>query len=156
MNTLVIMRGIPGSGKSSCCLLGPKYGGDDYFMLTPNLYHFDQEQLGAAHRWTQWRVAAACQRGMSTIYADNTNTTWKEIKPYIEIAQEFCYKVVFKTPETSWAFDVDTCYLKNTHRVPKDVIQKMYDRFQTNAEIATFMKEQFPMVQFEFQGKEKP
>ena len=154
MKRLFIMRGLPGSGKSTACVDGLKLSTDDYFMVG-GTYCFDPSQLGPAHRWNQWRVSKACERALPNVYVDNTNTTWKEFKPYLEAAANNDYEVLFATPVTNWAFNVDTCYLKNTHRVPKEVIQKMHDRFMSNEEIIKLMNSEFPNVACGFHGPER-
>ena len=152
--TIFILRGLPGSGKSTVAQGNQAFSTDDYFMVG-GVYVFDPEQLGPAHRWNKWRVSKACERGWDRIFVDNTNTTWKEFKDYLDLALEHGYDVVFRTPLTSWAFDVEACFLKNSHRVPKSVIEKMYDRFMSNEEITKLMKEHYPNVIFTFVGAEK-
>src|SRR5690554_3682343 len=113
MKTMWILRGCAGSGKSTlatnlsrkleqCCVLSS----DDYFTYD-NSYMFDISMLGAAHSWNQWRTRKLCELGRTNIIIDNTNTTFREIKPYVDIAKEFGYKIKIIEPDTPWKFDVE-------------------------------------------------
>ncbi|KXS17999.1 hypothetical protein M427DRAFT_236953 [Gonapodya prolifera JEL478] len=129
---LVILRGAPGSGKSSLARSIPHPHGivlstDDFFLVprsaavhlalahppTPAnanasdsdpVYAFDPSLLQAAHAWNQERCRIAIQRGLSPIIVDNTNTQRWEARPYVEaaIAASPPYAVEFREPDTPW------------------------------------------------------
>lgn len=135
---MVIMRGLPGSGKSHLAHCIQKahqadgntaeiYGSDQYFMVDGE-YRFDRTKLHEVHQRNQ--QAARKDTGSNVIIIDNTNTTLKELFPYLEIAQAHKRDVLIAEPKTAWAWDVDTCVMKNTHGVPRETIQRMKDRFQ--------------------------
>jgi len=95
MNTVYIMRGIPGGGKSFVAkTLAPKkdiFGTDDFWGED---YNFDIKKLGIAHKWNQKRVADAMESGLyPTIVVDNTNITAKEMKSYVDNAEKFGLKL---------------------------------------------------------------
>ena len=128
-----IVRGAPGSGKST---LAKKLGeggvvlsSDDFFTINGK-YLFHSEAQGDAHVWNQGRARKAMRTGTNPVVIDNTNMTWREIKPYANIAQECGYEIAYAEPDTPWKFDVDELARRNTHGVHKDVIQKMVDRWQ--------------------------
>ena len=131
--TIWILRGCPGSGKSTIASQlgkgGAVFGSDDFFMVDGE-YRYDRNAIGYAHVWNQGRVRAAMKKGINPIVVDNTNTTWKEIAPYARLASENGYEVSYAEPDTAWKFDVDELTKKNTHGVPRGVIQQMVDKWQ--------------------------
>ncbi|XP_044872247.1 uncharacterized protein LOC123370066 isoform X3 [Mauremys mutica] len=108
---LLILRGLPGSGKTtlSHILLGQNRDGvvfstDDYFRQQDG-YTYNVAQLGDAHDWNQKRAKQAVDQGRSPIIIDNTNTQAWEMKPYVEMALGKGYRVEFHEPDTWWKFD---------------------------------------------------
>lgn len=97
--TLWILRGVPGSGKStvatSLCQLPNTVAvaADDYHYDEYGNYNFRFENLKAAHQWSQKAVAVYMGWGRD-IVVHNTNTTDKEIQPYLELAEKRGYRVV--------------------------------------------------------------
>lgn len=87
---LVIMRGVPGSGKSYLAHQlkenGVVLSTDDYFINYQGQYVFDRNLLGAAHEWNQKRANKELKAGTSPVIIDNTNLETWEIQPYIIMA----------------------------------------------------------------------
>lgn len=142
---MIIMRGLPGSGKSYKAKLLAHIGNAERGYVTPILstdqyfvaggfYVFDRDKLGHAHQWNQWRAEQLCRVGKNLII-DNTNTTWCEIKPYVEIAIKYGYDIELHIPRTTWAWDVDKCTKRNSHGTPREVVECMRDRFTLNRDI---------------------
>lgn len=137
MNKLIIVRGLPGSGKSFLAKqLSEEVAGsvicsaDDYFMYQGK-YHFSPNHLHQAHRTCFMKAQAAVELFKAPlVIIDNTNTRKKEFKDYLRLAEENQYQIEFKYPQTEWAWDVKECFKKNSHNVPEAVIQKMKDRFE--------------------------
>ncbi|KAJ7426216.1 hypothetical protein BTVI_02096 [Pitangus sulphuratus] len=107
---LVLLRGVPGSGKSYLArnLLEDNPGGiilstDDYFNKNGQ-YHYDPNCLGEAHDWNRKRAKEAFEMGISPIIIDNTNIQAWEMKPYVILAQQFKYEIMFREPDTWWKF----------------------------------------------------
>uniref|UniRef100_A0A3B4VLE3 NEDD4 binding protein 2 n=1 Tax=Seriola dumerili TaxID=41447 RepID=A0A3B4VLE3_SERDU len=105
---LVLLRGAPGSGKSTKAraLLEHNPGGvilstDDYFTRHGE-YQFDPTALGEAHEWNHNQAKEAFERGTNPIIIDNTNMQGWEMKPYVVQALKHGYKVLFQEPDTWW------------------------------------------------------
>lgn len=138
MNTkeMIIMRGLPGSGKSTLAikLANEKTSSvilstDDTFMAG-QWYLWCPEGLYYAHRLTQLKTTEACHREIERIIIDNTNIKHVHYDSYIEIATTYGYKIRIQMPETSWAWNIHECAVKNRHGVPLEAIQKMAENFQ--------------------------
>ena len=56
-------------------------------------YVFDVNKLHAAHEWNKNRTEQAMIKNNPVVIVDNTNTTAKEIRPYIELAEKYGYVV---------------------------------------------------------------
>ncbi|NWH36147.1 N4BP2 protein, partial [Chloropsis hardwickii] len=133
---LVLLRGVPGSGKSYLArnLLEDNPGGiilstDDYFYKHGQ-YHYDPDCLGEAHDWNRKRAKEAFEMRMSPIIIDNTNIQAWEMKPYVTLAQQFKYKVMFREPDTWWKFKPKELERRNIHGVSKEKIKRMLERYE--------------------------
>ena len=140
----IIMRGLPGSGKSTKAknlagAQGQVFSADDYHVMIGNgKYNWKPENVGKAHSWNQRRALEALNAGIPIVVIDNTNTTLREMRaylPHIKRAMLLGYKVSVQESDTSWAFDIEECFKKGTHNVPKETLQKMYDRYVLNVDV---------------------
>lgn len=144
--TLYIMRGLPGSGKSTrareICHEAFKMGADgavicstDSFFIVGGKYVFNRDNIGWNHTQNQQRVEDLMRHKVNVIIVDNTNTTQKEMAPYKHFAVDYGYEIreVIIGAE-SMRVDLDayitTCVERNTHGVPRESIEKMARRFQ--------------------------
>ncbi|XP_021233956.1 NEDD4-binding protein 2-like 2 isoform X2 [Numida meleagris] len=147
---LIILRGLPGSGKStlSRVLLGCSRDGivlstDDYFRQQDG-YTYNAAQLGDAHDWNQKRAKQAMEQGKSPVIIDNTNTQAWEMKPYVEVALEKGYRVEFREPDTWWKFDPEELEKRNKHGVTREKIAQMLERYEYQISIPIVMNSELP------------
>jgi NEDD4-binding protein 2 len=127
--TVIIMRGLPGSGKST---KAKSYGGtvvsaDDFFVQEGE-YRFDRSKIAAAHSATQAKFVEALERGDSPIVVDNTNTQRWEMNFYKNKARDYGYDVVIDpvTPD----LPLEELAKRNIHGVPLETLQRMQKRWE--------------------------
>ncbi|PKU45502.1 nedd4-binding protein 2 [Limosa lapponica baueri] len=147
---LVLLRGVPGSGKSylARALLEDNPGGivlstDDYFYKHGQ-YHYDPDCLGEAHDWNRKRAKEAFEMRISPIIIDNTNIQAWEMKPYVTLAQQFKYKVMFREPDTWWKFKPKELERRNIHGVSKEKIKRMLERYERCLTVSSILNSSVP------------
>lgn len=69
------------------------------------------------------------KRGVQLVFIDNTNTTFKEIKPYVELALAYDYDISIIDLFDVGLTDAELA-ARNAHGVPEAFIKKMRDRYQ--------------------------
>lgn len=99
MKHLLLLRGLPGAGKSTLAnlltqgnLSSQSMAADQYFEVDGQ-YQFDAAQLPQAHAWCQEQCRRAMQKDRSLIVVANTFTEEWEMKAYYQLAAEFNYQV---------------------------------------------------------------
>jgi len=121
---LYIMRGLPGSGKSTYAkTLGiPIVSADDFFVVDGE-YLFNPRQIGLAHGQCFRRALTLAIMGDS-FCVDNTNTTTIEVAPYVAMAQAYGMKAKILTVKCPF----DIAYARQTHGVPRETCISMLTR----------------------------
>jgi|LakMenEpi03Aug12_release.lakeMendotaPanAssembly.Ray.scaffolds.fasta_scaffold897263_1 predicted kinase len=126
-NKLIIIRGLPGSGKTTKAkqILAENptykhYEADMYFERDGE-YVFVPSHVPDAHKWCQTATFFALSAGY-TVVVSNTFTTKKEIEPYITIANNL--KIPFEILTLTENYG-------NIHNVPQHTLNKMQNRFET-------------------------
>ncbi len=135
---MYIMRGLPGSGKSTQARAlaganGVIYSTDDFFM-EGNDYKFDPSKIVANHGKNQERAKKACEEGISPIVIDNTNTQKWEARSYVQFAKENGYTVKFVEATSAWSRDPEELAKRNLHGVPREGIENMLKRYEPHEE----------------------
>ncbi len=125
---LVLVRGIPGSGKSTVAKLLTRTGddcewfhfeADMYFLDKEGNYNWDPSKIGDAHKWCQKHTYDRLKMEYNVVVS-NTFTTLKELRPYFVMAKELSITPTVIT--ANGAFN-------NVHNVPNEVLDKMRNRF---------------------------
>uniref|UniRef100_A0A667WKJ6 NEDD4 binding protein 2 n=1 Tax=Myripristis murdjan TaxID=586833 RepID=A0A667WKJ6_9TELE len=147
---LVLLRGAPGSGKSTMAraILEHNPGAvvlstDDYFTRNGE-YQFDLSALGEAHEWNQKRAKEAFESGANPIIIDNTNMQGWEMRPYVNQALKHKYKVLFREPDTWWKNKPRELGRRSKHNVPVEKIRRMLDGYERFVSIQSIMGSQPP------------
>ena len=133
MRKVIIMRGIPGSGKSTRAReILKQYrakdksvlivSADHYFEDGRGNYSFNPRFIGDAHRWCYNTFTLKVTRGINLVIVDNTNTQLWEYKRYVDFAEEAGYEVEIEAivPDNS---KIEEWHARCIHGVPLDKIE---------------------------------
>jgi predicted kinase len=126
MKQLILLRGLPGSGKSTVAKLFDKalhFEADMYFLDAVGNYHFDASKIKNAHNWCRHSVMDAMKEGHPIVVVSNTFTQEWEMEVYYLLAEELGYRVISMIVENRHAG-------KNIHGCPDDKIEQMKTRFE--------------------------
>lgn len=124
MSILYLVRGVPGSGKSTYVQENLSgflwYEADMYFIRPDGRYEFNPRFIKDAHNWCRSRVVAAMANKQGVVVSNTFTRKW-EMKEYLQMAEDFGYNV-----------EVIRCtgYYQNVHGVPDNKVQEMRDRFE--------------------------
>lgn len=118
---IVLVRGIPGSGKSTFASMissNTHFEADQFFTDSQGNYKWDANKIGEAHEWCQKQIRERMARDISPLYVANTFTTEKEMKPYFDMAEKYGYQLSSIVIENRHGNE-------NIHSVKSDVIDRM-------------------------------
>lgn len=126
LKTLFIIRGLPGTGKTTLAYqLTMNVAEADQFFHGPGgvgPYQFDQTKLKEAHKYCEDRVLTYMRAGCERIAVSNTGSQRWEFAKYEEAAKQFGYKVTEITL-TGQNFG-------SVHNVPEEAFTRMKDRWE--------------------------
>jgi predicted kinase len=128
---VIVLRGIPGSGKSTETSKYPDaytVSADHYFIGKDGVYRFDMNKIASAHGQCKAKFEAALKAKKPLVIVDNTNTTVKELKFYVETAKTFGYEIEIVRIEC----DPKVAAKRNVHGVPEASILKMAERLTSS------------------------
>jgi len=122
-----ILRGIPGSGKSTYI----KNNFPNAIICSADLvrtddngvYHYSSKNIKDVHWECFTQFYNHLKNGVAEIAIDNTNIKAWEISPYIALAKLFGYDYEVITVERN----PNDC--KNVHGVSQDIVNRFYNRF---------------------------
>lgn len=133
MKKLYIVRGLPGSGKSTFAeaLVGSDFlvcEADKYFIVDGE-YKFDGTKIKQAHEWCRNRVETYMKDSLVNdqfyreIAVSNTFTQEWEMESYYKLAEQYGYMVFSIIVENRHGG-------VNQHGVPTDKLEQMKNRFE--------------------------
>ena len=130
---LVLLRGLPGSGKSSFAKhMWSDFvicEADQFFYDQEGNYNFDPSKLRDAHKYCKDKVETfMCDNEKNSqfypeIVVSNTFTREWEMDEYFKLAKKYNYQVVSLIVENRHGN-------KNVHGVPDSKIEEMRNRFE--------------------------
>ena len=124
MKQLILLRGLPGSGKSTFAnLLGGIHVEADQYFMQDGEYKFDASKLKQAHNWCKLRVEHSMEDGANKITVSNTFTQEWEMDTYFELTEKYGY-------QTSCLIVENRHGGVNIHGCPDDKIEQMKNRFE--------------------------
>lgn len=128
--SLILLRGLPGAGKSRLAKLlsengkYPVFSVDDYFTDSKTQeYNFDYKKI--ISRINTAKTVFEKKRNLEPLkfFSDNTFTLSWEMEPYFQIASEFGYTIFVVTVENYHNG-------KNVHSIDDESLKKMASKYK--------------------------
>lgn len=133
--TLYLLRSVSGAGKTTLAKVLEEslpnaiaLAADDYHYDSDGNYNWKSENLYAGHQWCKGAVKESMKQLYENIIVHNTNTTVKEIKPYLALADKYNYRVVSLIVENLHGSD-------SIHNVPSEVRDKQEERLRNSLKL---------------------
>lgn len=129
MPSLILLRGLPGSGKTALAKELSENGKylvfsvDDYFTDEQGNYKFEFEKNHLAYKQCENNTRLSMQDNISKIFIDNVFSLEWEMEPYFKLASEFNYKIFVVTVENRHGG-------KNIHGVNDEQLKKMAEKYK--------------------------
>lgn len=126
MKVVYIMRGIPGSGKSTVAeqLAGKDgviHSTDSYFCKSGE-YKYNPKQLWIYHQCNLRAFTKSVEKGIPVVICDNTNPRHADYRLYAKVAKEHGYIVAIVTLPHP---DLKVAAKRNKHDVPLEKLEKI-------------------------------
>ena len=123
MKCLILLRGLPGSGKSTFAkTLGGIHVEADHYFMKDGEYKFDASKLKQAHEHCRTSTEGWMMEGYNIVVSNTFTQEW-EMVPYFGLAKDYGYRVVCLIVENRHGG-------VNEHGVPADKLEQMKNRFE--------------------------
>ncbi len=129
MKSLILLRGLPGSGKSTFAAVlseenkYPVFSIDSYFTDESGNYNFIHTDNHLAYKACENQTEEQLAGGTKKVIVDNTFTLEWEMEPYFKMANNYDYRVFVLTVENRHSG-------KNIHEISEEQIEKMRQKFR--------------------------
>lgn len=130
---VIIMRGLPGSGKSTRARqFGMHVVSADHFFYNEGEYRFDPSKIIDAHAACQCRAIEHFSDQHSFV-VDNTNVRRAEYAVYVKLAEKFGFDVRFVQMHGDNVSDelLHVYHERQQHGVPWVALERMRDSFES-------------------------
>ena len=129
MKMLYLVRGLPGSGKSTFAetlakaLSAPQFEHDTYLYTEEGEYLWTPARMAFAYRQCLGDTEATMVAGYPAVVVSNVFPTAKSMKNYVKLANEHGYGVTYAVIENRRGG-------KDIHSVPAEALDGMESAFQ--------------------------
>jgi predicted kinase len=129
-HSIILLRGLPGSGKSSLAKLLSEDGKypvtaiDNYFTdPVTGHYNFDPYKNHLAYKQCEDQTEEYLKKNVPKIFVDNTFTIEWEMENYFRLAAKYGYRVYVITVENRHGS-------KNIHNISDEQLSKMAAKYK--------------------------
>lgn len=138
--SLVLLRGLPGSGKSYVAKIYRRKAeadglsaivcsADDYFMES-GVYVYRPEDQSRAHSACQTSAERSMANGIDVVIIDNTNVKNAHMQPYRDMAKKYGYAVITRMIGSTDPEYVELYLSRQVHNVPRKTVERMAREFE--------------------------
>lgn len=141
MREVRIMRGLPGSGKSTRAKAHAAVTAstghtwaivsmDQYFTADDGSYEFKPNRLTEAHRDCYQRFIYWLELGTNVVIVDNTNVRYEEFELYVRVAKLAGYSVVYDQVKPKDAAEIEMWHARCVHGIPLEKMRRRAAQWQ--------------------------
>lgn len=137
---MILIRGIPGSGKSTIAKSFFEYvhlETDMFFLDDSGSYLFCGDKIKIAHDWCFDKVVEALSFGKDVVVSNTFTQLW-EMEKYLHLAATHNLRVGVITAAGDYG---------NIHNVPESVVENMKNRFVPHEDLMDAIFDAYPNIQ---------
>jgi predicted kinase len=132
-NLVIILRGLPGSGKSTLCNMISQTPNENIIICSADhfftkLKYFDENRLHEAHDYCRDQFIDALNNKVKIIIIDNTNITLDRYAFYKRKAKEYNRNSIV----IEMSCHQQSSYERNVHQIPIEKINKMHKSWEND------------------------